>query len=154
MYGDPDQIRAVATRLRAVADDVSTERAAVVAGMDVDWQSAAATAFRDELTEWAGSVGRSVEEIVQAAAAVDRHADEVEEKIELIRAAEEWARQEIADLRDTVSGVGGHIKAFVGDVVSDAVDFAKVRLGAVPDVLPSPGDLGWLDVRDGLRGSG
>ncbi len=152
MYGDPQQIRAVAARLRHLADEVGDERAVLARGQDVEWHSVAADAFRRELSQWQGDVARSVDEIREAAAAVDRHADEVEERIEAIRAAEAWARQEIAELRDTASGALDRVGAAVRGAFDDAVSFARERLGAVPDVLPDPGDVGWLSVRDRLGG--
>ncbi len=152
MYGDPQQIRAVATQLRGLADEVGDEQSVLARGLDVEWRSVAADAFRQELRAWQAGVARSVDEIRQAAAAVDRHADEVEERIEAIRAAEAWARQEIAELRDTASGALDRIGAAARDLVDDAVSFARERLGAVPDVLPDAGDVGWLSVRDRLGG--
>ena len=152
MYGDPAQIRAVATRLRALAADASAERAPVLAGLDVEWQSAASDTFRRELQDWDAALSDSADELHEAADAVDRHARAVEERIAAIQAAEAWARQQIAELRDTASGVVDRIGAAAMGLVDDVASFARDRLDSLPADLPSPGDVRWLDLSSGLGG--
>lgn len=148
MYGDPGEIRAVARRLRALADRTRAEQSAVLRGRDVAWSSTAADAFRADLVERAGQVARCADELEQAAAAVEAHADEVEQRIEAIRAAEAWARREIGELRDTAASVAERVVDGVRDLASDAVDLLR----RVPDELPPAGSVEWLDVSSRLRG--
>jgi len=142
MYGDPGEIRAVAARLRSLAGDTRAQQQLVVSAEGVEWRSAAADAFREELAERAAQVSRCAGELVDAASAVDRHADAVEARIAAIQAAEAWARQEIAELRRTASAVADGVVDGVKDLAAGAWD----RLRRLPADLPSAGSVDWLEV--------
>lgn len=135
MYGDTGVIRGHARRLheraaeiRAEADSL-TARAAAVA-----WTGLAAEAMLRVVRQHADALHGCADEHDRAAAALERHAREVDHVKELISSIE---RHVLGVLDSAASGVAG----LVGHVVPDAVDrWAR-------DFDPPPhGSIAWLDV--------
>lgn len=150
MYGDPGEVRAVARQLRALAAEVGDSADRLVAGHDMEWRSTAASTFRAQLTECTGQVRGCIEELEEAARAVDRHADEVAERLAAIAAAEVWARQQIAGLREEAEGLVEGVVGGVRDLAGDAWNTMR----NLPDQLPTPGSVDWLDISERIGRGG
>lgn len=76
--GDGVGLRGVAAAARALADDLGAEAADVVAAAEsVAWEGLAADAARATARAGADRLDRTVRALLDAAAAVDRHADAV-----------------------------------------------------------------------------
>jgi hypothetical protein len=78
MVGDPQQIRAVAARLRADAEQLRRLARRVGLAGDVAWRSRAATLFRERVATRAHALRRAAGELDEAAGRVDAHAEGVE----------------------------------------------------------------------------
>jgi hypothetical protein len=88
MVGDPAQIRALATRLRADAERLRLLAQRVGRTRDIAWRSPAADLFRERVGERVHSLLRSASELDGAAHRVDVHAEAVEEaRAEMVRVA-------------------------------------------------------------------
>ena len=77
MVGDPEQIRAVAARLRADADRLRWLAGRVVGTGDVAWRSPAASLFHARVAERAQALGRCAVDLETAARLVEVHAEAV-----------------------------------------------------------------------------
>jgi len=100
MVGNPEQIRAVAARLRHEADQLRSVSVRVGATRGIAWRSAAANAFRERVAEAVHGERRVAQLLEDAAAAVERHAAAVE------RVLDELAR--LARLAQEAAGRLGH----------------------------------------------
>jgi hypothetical protein len=107
MVGDPQQIRAIAARLRADADRLRLLAGRVGRTREVAWRSRAATLFRERVGERAHALQRSARTLDEAAQRVDAHADGVE-----------VARAHVV----RVAGLGADLARAAGDAVSRTVD--------------------------------
>lgn len=107
MVGDPQQIRAMAARLRADADRLRQLARRVAATREAAWRSRAADLFRDRVGERAQALQRSAGELDDAARRVDAHAEGVE-----------VARAEVA----RVAGLGADLARAAGGAVTREVD--------------------------------
>lgn len=88
MMGDPHEIRALATRLRADAEQLRQLAARVGRARDVAWRSRAAALYRDRVGERAHALRRSAQRLDEAAGRVQAHADGVEAaRAEVLRVA-------------------------------------------------------------------
>ena len=101
MVGDPQQIRALAARLRADAERLRHLARRVGRTRDVAWRSRAATLFRERVAERAHALGCAAQELDEAARRVDAHAEGVE-----------VARAEVA----RVAARGAELARTAGDV--------------------------------------
>ena len=135
MYGDTAVIRHEARRLREWADDIRREADEVVARAEtVPWTGLAADAMRRLARDHAGRLRACAAAHDDAAAALDRHAHEVDRLQELIAAIERRATQLLGSTMGGITGLVGH-------VVPDAVDHWARSFEP-----PPPGHLAWLDV--------
>ena len=107
MVGDPQQIRALAARLRADAERLRQLAKRVGATREVAWRSRAATLFRDRVGERTHALQRSAGALDDAARRVDAHADGVE-----------VARAQVV----RVAGLGADLARAAGDALSRTVD--------------------------------
>lgn len=88
MVGDPDEIRALAVRLRAEAEQVRSLASRVARAREVTWRSPAATLFRERAQERAHGLQHAARRLEEAAGRVQAHAEAVEAvRIELLRVA-------------------------------------------------------------------
>ena len=77
MVGDPEQIRAVAVRLRSDAERVRWLASRALGTGDVAWRSPAATLFRARVAERAHGLRRCAGDLDTAASRVEVHAEAV-----------------------------------------------------------------------------
>ncbi len=126
MTADPAAIRRLARDLRAQGDDVRAEADRLVALTEAaGWRGRAGEALLGRVRERAGALWRTAARHEDAAAALERHADVVEERRRLLHAVQ----LQVGELLET----------------------ARTLPGRVPEVLeqfvpPPPDDPAWLDV--------
>ena len=88
MIGDPHEIRALATRLRADAELLRRLATRVGRTRDLAWRSRAATLFRARVGERVHALGCSAQQLDEAATRVQAHAEGVEAaRAEVLRVA-------------------------------------------------------------------
>ena len=136
MYGDTTVIRAHARRMRERGERMRGDAEALLGCAEaVPWTGLAADAMRRLARDHAGRLRHCAAAHDSAAAALERHAREVDRLKELIATIE---RRVLAVLDSAASGLAG----LVGHVLPDA-------LGRwAHDFDPPPhGSLAWLDVR-------
>ncbi|MDQ3887165.1 MAG: hypothetical protein M3308_09240 [Actinomycetota bacterium] len=158
MYGDPDQIDALARTLRGHAQrtDEHSYRIRDLA-RDLPWTGAAGDAFRMRMTCRAATCEVVRDDLLAAATALEHHAEQVRAVLAEIARLQEaitgWVRSALdaaADLahraRDTRSGT---------DQVIEVDDYLPWKgWGFDPRVTPPPGHRDWLELgrRIGERG--
>jgi hypothetical protein len=127
MYGDTTRIRALADALRERAEEIRglADQLGIRADR-VPWHGLAADAMRLHVRGRAAALRRTADLHDEAAAALDRHAHEVDRLKDLIAAIERKAR----GLLDAAT-----------DKLLDVLDGAADRF-----VPPPPGSLEWLTV--------
>lgn len=84
--GSSEDIRAVAGRARRDAELVRQVAARVGATRGVGWRSAAATRFREVVTDRVGGLGRAVRGLEAAAEALESHAQALDRAREALQA--------------------------------------------------------------------
>ena len=156
MYGDPDQLDALARALREKAGVVRDQAADHVRrGEAAKWVSVAAQAYRDRVHEDAANAERAAESMEKAAALLAAHADEVREKLALIarfeRDATAWFESQAKSLADRVENLVDEAGRFVRRVVADP-PWSGWPIG--PQSLPARGDKQWLEVGSFMRRQG
>lgn len=128
MYGEPRAIRALAASMRERADEVRGEAARLVALLErAAWTGLAADAARDRARRRAGELIAAAARHDSAGDVLDRHARDVETRLELIAGAERVARRLLESGWETGTGLGWEV----------------VR-PLLP--LPDPGHRDWLDL--------
>ena len=132
MYGDMAVVRSDAAVLRAQGDDVRARALGIKARADgMNWNSAAATAFRAEIHITAGDLGRSAAALDTAADALIMHARAVDDVKAVIQKAQQWA----ADRLDEARSIAGNAVKVVHDVAENAVTGVMTLISSVPDQL-------------------
>ena len=154
MYGDTRAIRRLATQLRRQADDIRTEAEGLLVRADaVAWRGWTADAMRDHARGRVAGLRRSAQAHDEAAAALDRHASEVDRLQAVIAAIERRFHRLAAAARERLAGVGqsvldGSLLAGLARALPDPVDELFDRF-----VPPPPGHRDWLTVDlPGLHG--
>jgi len=151
VYGEPDRIRQLATRLRERAADLDRQAEGLVgAAQGTHWVSDAG----ERMMRHAGDLGAEIRATARAygvaADRVDDHAREVEERLALIAAIEKKVTSLIQGavdrVRDAAEALVHGAKELIG--VGNGPDPRDERL--VSYRTPPPGDKAWLDVPDEL----
>lgn len=151
MYGDTSVIRRQADRMDERAGDLrATARSLSAAAERTHWVSTSGNRMRERVAERRVEVEATAAAYEAAAAALRRHADEVDELKRLIAAIE-------ARVRSLITGAVDRLRDFADSVVDGAKNL--VGLGEEPSAddqrlasyaAPPPGDKSWLDVPDDL----
>jgi hypothetical protein len=132
VYGDTAVVRRLAREMREQAADIHGESAALLARAEgVPWSGMAADAMRLLARDHAAGLAASARAHEDAAAALERHARDVEHAKALIAAAE----RRVQSALDTL-----------GRGATELLHTRVAHWLAHAD-LPSPGHLGWLEVR-------
>src|SRR5690242_18044120 len=106
MYGDTEAIRALARTMRAQGAALRSESGTLLARAEaVPWQGLAADAMRARVRAQAASLRRTARLSDDAAAALDRHADEVDRLKALIADIERRVTAMVATARDRLAGL-------------------------------------------------
>lgn len=149
-YGDPDELDRLAGVLRARAEEVR-QRAdqQVDEARAAQWVSLSATAYRDRVAGKRTAAYDTADGLDRAADVLAGHAQEVRERIAAIARIEEavtsWFSRQASEL---VAGV----RSGVQQALASAPPWSGWRF--TPQSLPPPGDQGWLEVGEFMRGKG
>ena len=148
MYGDTSVIRGLARELRDQADDIRREADRLVARAEgVRWHGLAADAVRHRSRDRAAALRRTASLHEDAAAALDRHAAEVDRLEDLIAAIERRAHNLLAAARDRLADLGHGLLGGARHALSDPTDELMSRFDP-----PPRGSREWLEVDlPGLR---
>lgn len=104
--GNPDDLRADARRLRALAERVEAESVAVFAGLDLGWQSTAADRLTTRLVERRGDALAVIDRIEALATEFDELADTLAERQAAMTALLDRAREAGEDVVEGIGEVG------------------------------------------------
>jgi len=146
--GDPEAIRQHAGRLRATADEVARTGDRVRAGAGIAWVGVAADRYRERLAEHGRRVAAAQDQVLGAAAALDRLADQLEARQATIRRAMRFVEDRVDDARRTVGRLGGLADDVLTAGEQAARRAAHTVLGTVAGGLPTPGSPDWSGVAE------
>ena len=133
MYGDTEAIRGLARTMREQGAALRSEAGRLHARADVvPWHGLAADAMRSRVQAQVAALRRTAGLSDDAAAALDRHADEVDRLKALIAEIEQRVMALVAAARDRLARL-------LADVLPDPVDELLARF-----VPPPPGHRDWL----------
>jgi hypothetical protein len=133
MYGDTEAIRGLARTMREQGAALRSEAARLLVRAEtVPWHGLAADAMRARVQAQVASLRRTAGLSDDAAAALDRHADEVDRLKALIAEIERKVMALVAAARNRLAGL-------LTDVLPDPVDELLARF-----VPPPPGHRDWL----------
>jgi hypothetical protein len=136
MYGDTEAIRGLARTMRDQGTELRLEADALLARSEaVPWRGLAADAMRARVRTQVSSLRHTAALADDAAAALERHADEVDRLKALIATIEQKAMALVAAARHRLAGLAG----VVAGVLPDAADELLDRF-----VPPPPGHRDWL----------
>jgi hypothetical protein len=165
VYGNPEEIRRLATRVRAEADLTRAEAGRGGTADAVEWKSLAAQRYRTQLAGALGQARGAAGELEDLSDALMRHAAAVQQRLDQIAAAERWLRDqaeraagEVRSLAAKARDLAGDVVDGVTEVVSDSVDWVQRHADVLEvdarrrsDALGGDvqrlrgGELGWLD---------
>jgi hypothetical protein len=133
MYGDTEAIRGLARTMRDQGAELRTHAEWLLSRTEaVPWQGLAADAMRARVGAQVEALRRTADLAADAAAALDRHADEVDQRKALIAAIERKAMALVAAAKDRLAGL-------MSSVLPDPIDELLDRF-----VPPPPGHRDWL----------
>jgi len=112
----------------AVADEVQGAEAVV-------WISTRAEQYRADLAAEARAVHDAAAELAAAAAALHRHADDVQHRLDQIAAVADWFADRLADAHSTLANAAD-------DVADSVTDGARALVDAARN-MPIAGSLAW-----------
>jgi len=158
VYGNPEEIRRLATRVRTEADLTRADAGRGGQADAIEWKSLAAQRYRTQLTDALRQARSAAGELDELSAALTRHAAAVQERLDQIAAAERWLRSQADRAAKEVRDLAGDVVDGVSDLVSGGVDWVQrhtkdleVDLRQRADDLNrdvqrlSGGDAAWLD---------
>lgn len=142
MYGDTGVIRRLARSLREQGEAIRAEADRLVGLADtIPWDGWSARAMRLRAQQGAAALRRTAEAHADAAAALERHAVEVDRLTALIAAVERRAAVLVDAARERLTDLAHRLADGVPGLVADPVDELLDRF-----VPPPPGHRDWLDV--------
>lgn len=143
--GSPEEIRAVARRVRgwAVSTDAAADR--LRSGLGVQWVSTAAERFRDRLVDHTRAVHGSRDELLELARDLENLADTLEERQAAIRRAAALVEDALDGARRTLGRLWGIAREELSDAERNARRVAEEILDTVGDT-PPVGSPDWLEL--------
>ena len=150
MYGEPRKIREIADRLDHRAETLRARAAELHHRSEtVQWRSAAADRMRQSAAERRDELVAVARDYEEAATQVRRHADRVQELLDLIASIEKQARAIISEAFDRAKAAIDSVVSGIKDALSMGDEQART-IAQTP--TPPPGHKDWLDVPDVLPG--
>ncbi len=146
-FGDPEEIRHEACKLRRRAHDVNELAARVASGHGVHWVGVAADRFRERLIEQGQSLRDTEQTIRQAASDLDHLADVLDERQAAIRHA-------MAEVEDAIDSARSTIARFADSVWDTLTGAEQEAEGAARTVLRHAGSLPPIGHPDWVRLAG
>lgn len=132
MYGNPEEIRRQAIKIRQEAEMTRMDAGRGARADAVQWKSRAAQRYREQLGDAARQAGSATGELEKVSDLLLRHAAAVQEQLDRIAAAERWFRgqadragREARGLGSTALQVGGDVVEGMGDFLSGSLDWAQ-----------------------------
>lgn len=144
--GNPEEIHALARRLRQWSADVDVTAGRVRAGDGVQWAGAAATRYRERLAEHATAIDDARDELLAAAKALVELADELTEKQAAIRRAAQAVEDAVDGAKKTLGRMWGVAQEELTEVERSAGHAAQQVLSTVGSKLPDNGAVGWIEL--------
>jgi uncharacterized protein YukE len=140
--GDPQDVRAVARRIRSWADEVDDDATSVRQAKQIDWKSTAASSFVAKIETRYDEVTAVAESMRDAADAVDHLADVLEDRQDTLNDllekagktladAEDMVRDGVTDLIGGVTSLADEARKKAEDLKDGLVDGGKKLLGGV-----------------------
>lgn len=137
MYGEMVRVRARATALRQIADELDGRAKGLSVQCDaMAWRSSAGDAFREQLHGLAGDIDSHVSALYGAADALERHASAAEGTKRAIQDAQAWVTARLNEAARAVRDAG---EGAVGAVENAVASAARN--------VPAAGSKEWLDFR-------
>ena len=131
--GSPQDLRDLATRIRHWAEEVDRDAQRVRNGHQVEWRSTAGAAFQERLGQKADETAKVADAMRDAAADLDRLADTLESRLELLQHLLEQAGKSVADVeamvRDGVTDVLGGVRDLADEALSRLDDLEDKASG-------------------------
>lgn len=136
MYGDPDQVRALARQVQACADDLRADARSTEALQSVGWESTGANQWRDDVADLAVGMRADAAECDQVADLLLEHARQVEATLARIESAANRFWGQVESARSALANAGD-------EVVDTGLDWAR---GLVDQARRAPSVLSmdWL----------
>lgn len=140
--GDPEELRALAARVRRWSTELDETASAVAAGAGIEWRGTAAERYRDRLAAHALAVAAARDEVDELAGSLGDLADALAERQASIRRAEAVVVGLVEDARRTAD----RLRHVAEDVLTfgerAARDTAENVLRTVV-AFPLPGEPAW-----------
>ena len=125
VYGDPEQVRVIARRTAAMADQLRDEAVRVASLADVEWQSTGADRWRDRLDQLLLDMRADADRADDAAEALFRHADEAEQTLAAITSAMAAFERRVDDARRLVANAADEVADTAVDAARGVLDMAR-----------------------------
>jgi ABC-type transporter Mla subunit MlaD len=134
--GDPQDIRAIARRVRVWADEVDDDASSVRRAKDIDWKSTAASSFIEKIETRYEQTTAVADSMRDAASEIDHLADVLQDRQDTLSDLLEKAGKTLADaeemLRNGVTDLIGGVESLANEAkerAEDLVDGGKKILG-------------------------
>ena len=150
--GNPEELQALARRLRGWSGEVGATGDRIRAGAGVQWVSTSADRFRARLAEHASAVEAARDELSRAADLLVTLADELAERQAAIRRAAALVEDAVDEAGRSLRRLWGVAQDELSEVERATSEGAQRVLAAVGDGLPLPGAPDWLALRRKLEG--
>jgi len=152
MYGDPAEIRRLATRMRERAGDLRRQGDRLVSAAEhAHWVSVSGSAMQQRARDRAADLAATAGAYEDAADKLDAHAKEVEQLIALIATIEKTVVGLISGAIDRVRDFAASVVDGARDLVGLGDDGPSERDKQLANYqAPPSGDKAWLDVPDDL----
>lgn len=149
MYGDTEVIRGWARRMAAQGDEIRGLTDGLLrASETVLWDGRAATAMRERMSERGRRLVACADQHEEAALALRRHADRVDEVKATIAGIADRMTVLVADARARLAALADRALDLGRDLWPDPVDEALQRF-----TPPPPGHVDWLRVAERFPGA-
>jgi uncharacterized protein YukE len=120
--GDPQDLRDTAHRMRGWADDVDADARSALAALGVEWHSLAADAYREKLDDRRRDAAAIADGIRDAARAVDRLADTLEDRQQTLGRLLEQAGKTLEDAQRAVADGADDLLQGARSLVDDTLE--------------------------------
>lgn len=132
--GDPDAIRDLALKVRTWAVDVNGTRDDVRAGSGANWVGSAADRYRIRLAEHAQDITDAHDEMIDAAVALEKLADELEER-------KKFLSNVVDAVADKVDEAVKTVNRYANIALDELTDLERAASSAAKDFINRAGKL-------------
>ncbi len=157
MYGDPDELERIARRMRTDAAQLRTTVGDHHRRVEAThWVSTAADRMRDQVRGHERALNEAADAMVDAAAALEAHAQTVRERLHAIAEFEERVKGWFSSAAATGKSIVEKVADEAGNLVERVIHQPPIwqHWSVTPSTLPPPGDMRWLEVGSYLSTKG